>query len=63
VRGNPKPSRIRFHEEFHEIQKVQQNIKKELKVPINIAEELVKIDKNVRDPEIKAYHKMKKKGC
>lgn len=26
-------------------------------------EKLVKIDKNVRDPEIEEYKKMKKKGC
>lgn len=26
-------------------------------------EKLVKIDKNVRDPQIEAYKKMKKKGC
>jgi len=26
-------------------------------------EKLVKYDKNVRDPEIKEYKKMKKKGC
>lgn len=26
-------------------------------------EKLVKYDKNVRDPEIKDYKKMKKKGC
>jgi hypothetical protein len=26
-------------------------------------EKLTKEDKNVRDPEIKSYHKMKAKGC
>lgn len=26
-------------------------------------EKLVKIDKKVRDPQVKAYKKMKKKGC
>lgn len=34
-----------------------------LKKAVKKNEKLVKIDKNVRDPQIKAYKKMKKKGC
>lgn len=37
---------------------------KVLKSAASANEKLVKFDKNVRDPEIKAYHKLKlKKGC
>lgn len=36
---------------------------KVLKKAVKKNEKLVKIDKNVRDPEIKAFKKMKKKGC
>lgn len=34
-----------------------------LKAAATANEKLVKIDKNIRDPEIEAYKKMKRKGC
>ncbi len=36
---------------------------RELKGAEKANEKLVKIDREVRDPEIKEYKKMKKKGC
>ncbi len=36
---------------------------RDLKKAESANEKLVKLDKNVRDPEIEEYKKMKKRGC
>ncbi len=62
----------RMHKVTKKIGTAEHNIRKGkskaaervLKAAATANEKLVKIDKNVRDPEIEAYHKMKhKKGC
>lgn len=48
---------------MHKVTKKIEKAEKILKSAEKKNEKLVKMDKNVRDPQIKEYKKMKAKGC